>query len=100
MPQTINTKSGRVLVLPDAEEETQINAGIAADPDTFVPTDEQFQQFRRVSPGRPVLETPKERISIRLSPDVLNAFRSTGKGWQTKIDAALKQWLQDHPELS
>jgi len=100
MPQTIKTKSGRVFILPTPEEEAQINAGIAADPDTFEPTDEEFLQFRRVSPGRPVSEVTKERISIRLSPDVLAAFRSTGKGWQTKVDVVLKQWLKDHSELS
>ncbi|NBI43236.1 toxin-antitoxin system, antitoxin component [[Haemophilus] felis] len=33
----------------------------------------------------------KEVISIRLSPDVLAAFRATGKGWQTRIDDVLRQ---------
>jgi uncharacterized protein (DUF4415 family) len=43
--------------------------------------------------GRPKAEETKERITIRLSPDVLDAFRETGAGWQTKIDAVLKDWV-------
>lgn len=43
--------------------------------------------------GRPKAAETKERITIRLSPDVLDAFRETGVGWQTKIDAVLKDWL-------
>lgn len=35
----------------------------------------------------------KQAVSIRLSPDVLAAFRATGKGWQTRIDEALRQHL-------
>lgn len=38
----------------------------------------------------------KERISIRLSPEVVNSFRASGAGWQTRIDAALKDWLKNH----
>jgi len=35
-------------------------------------------------------------ISIRLSPDVVGAFRATGDGWQTRIDTALRDWLKSH----
>ena len=38
----------------------------------------------------------KERITIRLSPDVVECFRATGDGWQTRVDAALKDWLKSH----
>jgi uncharacterized protein (DUF4415 family) len=42
-------------------------------------------------------KTPvKTRISIRLSQDVLATFRASGAGWQTRIDAALKEWLKTH----
>lgn len=46
--------------------------------------------------GRPVAETTKERITIRLSPDVVDKFRATGPGWQTRVDAALTDWLREH----
>jgi uncharacterized protein (DUF4415 family) len=38
----------------------------------------------------------KERITIRLSPEVVERFRASGPGWQTRIDAALKDWLTTH----
>ena len=38
----------------------------------------------------------KERITIRLSPEVLQSFRDSGDGWQTRIDMALKEWLKSH----
>lgn len=46
--------------------------------------------------GRPHAEVVKDRITIRLSPDVTAAFRASGEGWQTRIDAALKDWLRTH----
>ena len=38
----------------------------------------------------------KERITIRLSPEVVEKFRASGDGWQTRVDAALKDWLKTH----
>jgi len=38
----------------------------------------------------------KERITIRLSPEVIKRFRATGDGWQTRVDAALQEWLKSH----
>ncbi len=38
----------------------------------------------------------KERVTIRLSPEVVKRFRATGDGWQTKVDAALQDWLKSH----
>jgi len=49
-------------------------------------------------PGQrgPGTRPPKVAINIRLSPEVLDAFKSTGDGWQTKVDGALKDWLKTH----
>jgi uncharacterized protein (DUF4415 family) len=38
----------------------------------------------------------KQRITIRLSPEVIEPFRETGAGWQTRMDQALKDWLRTH----
>lgn len=38
----------------------------------------------------------KVSTTIRLSPEVMEAFKATGKGWQTRVDAALKDWLKTH----
>jgi len=49
-------------------------------------------------PGQrgPGKRPPKVAINIRLSREVLDAFKATGEGWQTKVDGALKEWLKDH----
>ena len=45
-------------------------------------------------PGR---SPAKEQVAIRLDPDVLGAFRAGGPGWQTRVNAALKEWLASQP---
>ncbi len=92
MPST----SPRQFHLPDDAEEQAINSGIALDADTLEISDAQFAQMRPVKLGRPFAQQTKERITIRLSADVLAAFRATGTGWQTRVDAALKDWLATH----
>ncbi len=80
--------------LPDAEnpEWTDDMAAKAVRIDALPPS---LQAKLR---GRPKAETTKERTTIRLSRDVLDRFRATGAGWQTRIDAALKEWLIEHPQ--
>ena len=50
--------------------------------------------------GRPRKEMTKAPVNIRLSPDVVEAFRATGRGWQTRVDEALKDWLKSHKPAS
>jgi uncharacterized protein (DUF4415 family) len=70
-------------------------------------TDEMFRQSVRFDalpeslktklkpPPRGPQKTPvKVQTTIRLSPDVMDAFKATGKGWQTRIDVALSEWLK------
>ena len=54
------------------------------------------EQFDRapVRRGRPPLENPKILTTIRLDAEVLEAFRSLGPGWQTRVNEALREWLQ------
>ena len=49
--------------------------------------------------GRPVgsvKDDSKQAVTVRYSPDVLEAFRATGAGWQARMNDALKDWLQTH----
>ncbi len=85
----------RKLVRPTKTEEAAINAGISADRDTYELSEAEFRQLRPVR-GRPRSPSPKQRISIRLSPDVLAKFKSAGRGWQTRIELALRDWLKTH----
>ncbi len=38
----------------------------------------------------------KQRITIRLSPEVIEPFKETGAGWQTRVNRALEDWLRNH----
>ncbi|MBJ7536973.1 BrnA antitoxin family protein [Marinomonas sp. C1424] len=46
--------------------------------------------------GRPKSDNPKVSTTIRLSPDVLDYFKNEGKGWQSRIDKALKEYVDSH----
>jgi len=65
-------------------------------------TDEWFQRadlhegeglLRR---GRPPAEVTKTPIKLRLDPDIINAFKASGRGWQTRMNDALRDWLKSH----
>jgi len=47
---------------------------------------------------RPRLEKTKEHINMRLSPDVVEHFKSAGSGWPSRINAALRQYISEHPQ--
>lgn len=51
---------------------------------------------RKLGVRGPQRAPTKERITIRLSQDVVQRFRATGEGWQTRVDAALRDWLESH----
>jgi uncharacterized protein (DUF4415 family) len=66
-----------------------IRKGIEADPDAHA-TDEQFWKTARV-----VLPTPKEIVTMRLDADLLRWFRRE-PGYQTRINAILRAYMQAH----
>ena len=43
--------------------------------------------------GRPPAVKPKVSTTIRLSQDVIDHFKADGRGWQTRIDEALRDWI-------
>jgi len=45
--------------------------------------------------GRPI-GSDKTSTTLRLDNDVLDAFKADGSGWQTRINAALREWLERH----
>jgi uncharacterized protein (DUF4415 family) len=75
------------------------------DPDNPFKTDEDWEKMTVHHPGlmhRPATRGPqkaplKKQLAIRLSPDVIERFKATGKGWQARIDDALRKYLEEHP---
>ena len=92
-PTTVKTLSGRVLRLPTDEEDARIRAGIAADPDAHEVSDAEFALMRR-RVGRPVSEVVRPMVSMRMDVDLLEHLRASGKGWQTKVNAILREAMQ------
>ena len=80
-------------IIPTDQEEAIINAGIASDPDTSEMTDAEFAELKPVKMGRPKLANPKKPINIRLSQEVVDYFKGTGKGWQTRVNQVLKEYI-------
>ncbi|WP_226506668.1 MULTISPECIES: BrnA antitoxin family protein [Pseudomonas] len=62
----------------------------------FFEAADQYQGERLVKRGRPKADSVRERITIRLAPEVLQPFRASGPGWQTRVNAALADWLKTH----
>ncbi|MEB0206811.1 BrnA antitoxin family protein [Pseudomonas sp. CCC3.1] len=51
---------------------------------------------RRRGECRPQKAPIKERVTLRLSPEVVEYFKAGGSGWQTRLDQALQQYVQEH----
>jgi uncharacterized protein (DUF4415 family) len=87
---------------PTPEENRRINAGVAADPDTRELTKKDFQRMRPASEVHPEIVEAYRRYrgkqraptkiatSIRLSENVLEAYKQSGPGWQSRIDEDLQ----------
>jgi uncharacterized protein (DUF4415 family) len=69
-----------------AKTEEQLLEEALSDPDALPLTDEQLAQFERVELKQPV--------SIRLDEEVLDYFKSSGRGYQTRINAVLKSYVK------
>lgn len=48
----------------------------------------------KVTRGRPKVEAPKVSTTLRLDADIIERFRADGPGWQSRINAALRDWLK------
>ena len=77
------------------------NAAMGIDPESDADSPDATELMRvslsKRRAGRPAGSGTREQIAIRLDKDVLSAFRASGPGWQTRMNAALKEWLATHP---
>lgn len=87
------------VLIPTPEDDQAINAAAKSDPDAQPLTDEQLQAMVPIRSlrGRPKSPHKKQLVSIRYSPEVLHYFKSFGVGWQARMDAALKEYVTNHP---
>ena len=78
------------LIRPKADEDARIAKAIAADPDSAPDMSTPIAGIVR-RPGRPPKANPKVAITLRLDREVIERFKATGQGWQTRINAALRR---------
>ena len=91
MSKILKTKSGRILQVPTLAQDAAINAVAASDPDAPLLTDAQWAQVQpQLKRGRPLGSGSKTQVTLRIDTDVLNKFKATGAGWQSRINEALK----------
>jgi len=83
-PRKIRSDLDRLRKLTDAE----IDASIANDPD--------WQEFKDIDWSKAVLVIPpkKKAISIRVDEDVLDYFKKEGAGYQRRMNAVLRSYMQ------
>ena len=81
--------------MPTVQEDKRIRASAKADPDALPLTPKQLEAMipLRTLRGRPKSANPKQLVSVRYSPEVLEYFKSTGEGWQSRMDSVLRQYV-------
>ena len=62
-------------------------------PDLTTPEWEKAILAAPVRPGRPSIDNPKISTTVRLDADVIEALKSGGKGWQTRLNEMLRNGL-------
>ena len=85
-------KAKRKIIYPTPEEDAAITAAALSDPDALPMTDEQLAQLRPLR-GRP-RGSNKVHMSMRFDAEVIEAFKTTGAGWQTRINDVLRQYVK------
>ena len=82
-------------IIPTPEEDAAITAAAMSDPDAVPFTDSEGEQVKPlVRRGRPLGSGSKTQVTLRLDVEVVQKFRATGDGWQTRINDALKSWVR------
>lgn len=72
----------------DQMSEEEIEEGARNDPDTLLLEDCDLSTLKVVMPES------KRAISLRVDPVVLNYFKSFGKGYQTRMNAVLRAYVE------
>jgi uncharacterized protein (DUF4415 family) len=84
--------------MPAVEEDKAITAAARSDPDAQPLTPKQLKSMvpLRTLRGRPKSDNKKLLVSVRYSPEVVAYFKSTGEGWQSRMDEALREYVEQH----
>ena len=95
MSRAIRRPSVRI---PTVEQDRRITAAAKSDPDALPLTPRQMKAMvpMRTLRGRPKSDRKKLLVSVRYSPEVVAYFKSTGEGWQSRMDGVLRKYVERH----
>ena len=84
--------------MPTVEEDKAIVAAAKADPDAQPLSAKQLKEMVPIQAvrGRPKSANKKLLVSVRYSPEVVAYFKSTGDGWQSRMDSVLLKYVAKH----
>jgi uncharacterized protein (DUF4415 family) len=94
--QTRARATGKASVaMPSTAENRKILSAAKSDPDAqpLTPTQLKAMQPLHKLRGRPKSEASKQLLSVRYSPTVIDYFKSTGQGWQVRMDEVLSRYV-------
>lgn len=93
--KTLTNKEGdvRELTKHDIQSMQSAEAVLPADLISVLPKRKIGQRGKQKQPV-------KIAVTLRYSPEVIDYFKSTGDGWQKRMDEALKDWIHDHPHAA
>ena len=80
------------VVMPTLQEDKVITAAAKADLDAQPLTPKQLKSMLPMR-GRPKSGNAKQLVSVRYSQEVLAYFKSTGEGWQSRMDEVLRNYV-------
>jgi len=102
--QAARRKATRSLAQISDEEDRKLTQAAAADPDNPIIDEPIFERMRPAAEAAPEIvrrargqrgaqksKPVKTLISLRLDPDVVQHFRRGGRGWQSRINQALRK---------
>ena len=73
----------------DARTDEEVEANALSDPDALPMSDEEWAQGE-------IEASFKMPVGLRLDSDVLSWFKSNGKGYQSRINAVLRKYMEAH----
>jgi uncharacterized protein (DUF4415 family) len=84
--------------MPSVAEDKIITAAAKSDPDAQPLTPAQLKAMipLKALRGRPKSEKTKQLVSVRYSREVIEYFKSTGDGWQSRMDDVLLKYVAQH----
>lgn len=82
------------IKMPSVEENRLILEAAKSDPDALPLTSKQLKSMAPLkAAGRPKSAAKKLLVSVRYSPEVVAFFKSTGEGWQSRMDSVLREYV-------